>query len=611
MAYKQGALVRLDGAFTTLADTATDPTTVKITIVRPDRQRNTYVYGSGAEVVKDSTGNYHIDVSAVIPGTWTYWWHSEGAGQAADEKTFIVEASHGADAPGEAGRLGIDFFELQRAVGRELGIGRDPGTWQPNERRDAADIIRSGLRRFYWHEPLTTSSLQGKDGQVQKLKQVPATAWSFMEATTTLALIAGTTTYKLPEDFGEMLRDEFIYTTDQQPIALVSYEQILKMQAKQTSAGPPKYAAVSNIDATSTQYEVTFYPAPDIAYTLKYTYSVSPKELNENNPTPLGGAQHAETILEACLAACEKVLHGVEGIHEKKFLECLARSIQADANLTKPSEDSPWPLEDKASGLGINKAYLKRRIGLQMEFGAHTALWNHKQASEVDLALETGLRKFYSPMVLPGETYSHDWKFLKPVGTFTTQSGVSSYDLPAGYICMEGPLTFAPDEGDFWPHIEIVPEYRVRQKLAQDSSSGRPRFAAIRVKPIDPAGGTFYEVLCWPPADGEYEISYRYQVNPAGMPADATLPYGGQQHAQTLIEACLAAAEEQMGQVNGPHAMKYLECLRASVSSDRKTSAPEMLGPNRDNSDGVGDLDNGWHSMRDADYITTYRGVAY
>jgi hypothetical protein len=607
VAYKQGAQPRITNVFKQ-SGVAADPTTVKLTIVRPDGQRNTYTYLTDAQIVKASTGTYYIDLALDIPGTWTYRWFSEGTGKAADDKTLIVEANLATDAPGEAKRLGIDYFELQRAVGRELRIGRDPGTWQPNERRDVNDIIRSGTRRFYWHEPLTTSSLQGKDGQVQKLKQTPVTSWSFMETTATISLVAATNLYPLPDDFGEMLRDEFIYTTDQQPIALVSYEQILKMQAKQTSSGPPKYAAISNIDATSTQYQVTFYPTPDAAYTLKYTYSVSPKELNENNPIPLGGPIHAETILEACLAACEKVLHGTEGVHEKKFLECLARSIQADANLTKPTEDTPWPLEDKANGLNINKAYLKRRIGLQMEYGAHTALWNHKQASEVDLALETGLRKFYSPMVLPGEAYSYDWKFLKPIGTITTESGISSYDLPAGFICMEGPLTFAPDEGDFWPSLEIVPEYRVRQKLAQDSSSGRPRFAAIRVKPIDPAGGTRYEVLVSPPADGTYEISYRYQVNPAGMDNDACLPYGGQQHAQTLIEACLAAAEEQMDVKNGPHAQAFVLCLQASVSSDRKTSAAEFLGPNLDGSDRVGE----WReSIRDTDWITTVNGVAY
>jgi hypothetical protein len=607
--YKQGQSVRVNGEFRDSTDAYADPTAVLVTIVRPDGQRQTYTYSTDAQVVRSATGRYYIDVAAVVEGTWVYWWHSTGTGQAADEKTFIVEAAAAADAPDVPRSLGTNYSELQRAVGRLLRISREPGAWQPNERADVDDILRSGLRRFYWHPPLTTSSLQGTSGEIRKLKQETPHTWSFLKPTQSLTLAAGTHTYDLPDDFGEMVDGTFIFTTDQQPVALVGDEQIRQLQSQAARTGVPKYASISVLDGGATKYQVTFYPTPDAEYTVNYTYDIAPQDLSKTHPYPLGGPMHAETIVEACLAAAEKYLNDVEGLHEKKFLECLARSIVADQNLLRTHEDEPWPLEDKAKGLGVNKAYLKRLIGRELGCGPNPATWNHSEASEVDLALETGLRKFYVPMVLPGERDSYEWKFLKPIGTVTTNDAVYAYDLPSGFISLDGPMTFAPGDGTLYPGLQIVPESRIRQMLAGSTGTGRPQHAGLRVKPLDKAaGGTTWEVLFYPPPDDAYELSFPYSVNPIGMDNEATLPYGGQVHAQTIIEACLTSAEEQKGLVNGPHAVKYLECLRASVSIDRRAACPHTLGYNGDQSDRP---DDDW-LYRDLDSgVITYGGQAY
>src|SRR5262245_47032462 len=112
--YAQGDLAVASAVFT-VSDAAADPTTVKVTVVRPDSQRQTYTYTTDAQVVKDSTGNYHINLSCVVPGSWRVWWHAEGTGQAADEVTFIVTAAGAAEAPKTPRNLNTDFFEIQRA----------------------------------------------------------------------------------------------------------------------------------------------------------------------------------------------------------------------------------------------------------------------------------------------------------------------------------------------------------------------------------------------------------------------------------------------------------------------------------------------------------------
>jgi hypothetical protein len=92
-----GDKVRVSGAFTLVSSgAAVDPDTVSLIVTDPDGLETTYVYLTDAEVVKDSTGNYHADISASAPGTWYYRWLSTGNGQAGEAKHFHVRNKRGA-----------------------------------------------------------------------------------------------------------------------------------------------------------------------------------------------------------------------------------------------------------------------------------------------------------------------------------------------------------------------------------------------------------------------------------------------------------------------------------------------------------------------------------
>ena len=92
--YDQGALVRVTAAFTNSADAAIDPDVVNLSFKNPAGTVVTYVYVTDAELVKDSTGNYHVDIDAATAGTWYYRWWSTGAGQAARERAFDIRAAN-------------------------------------------------------------------------------------------------------------------------------------------------------------------------------------------------------------------------------------------------------------------------------------------------------------------------------------------------------------------------------------------------------------------------------------------------------------------------------------------------------------------------------------
>lgn len=608
--YQQGELAIVRGTFTNPETGApVDPSVVKVTIVSPDGQRNEYLYGTDAQVVKDSIGVYSIEVGCDIPGTFAYWWHSGGTGKAGDERTFTVTAAIGADPPGAPGTLDLTYPQILREVGRLVGQ-REPNKWPPEMRGDVADIIRSGLRRFYWSPVLPNAD--GKGATVH--------TWSFLTATSTISLAANDSMYALPDDFGEMLDGVFTHAAgsgaSKPPIGIIKEEQLRQLQAAANVTGTPKYAAIRQVAGTPMRYEALFYPTPDAAVTLTFDYSIAPPDLSETHPHPYGGPQHAETILEAILAEAEKkLLDERDGLHEKLFLECLARSITADRNLNNASDESPWPLDEgvPADGLNVTKAYLKRVIGRKLGYGTHPGTWSHAQASDVNGVLEAGLRKFYNPMVLPGERTPHEWSFLRPVHYLTTAGDVSRYDLPDDFSIIDGPIIHAPTAATIYAPIPIVGESQVRMRQEAQLGSARPQIAAVRPKPIDASGITRWELIMHPTPDGTYSLSFRYQSNPTAMPEDACLPYGGQPHAQTVVEACLCAAEEQMASLGTlttkqlVHGQKFLECLTRSIGHDRKASSPTTLGRNTDASDMP--VEGNWHETQSL--IHTYNGTRW
>jgi hypothetical protein len=88
--YKLGALARISGVFKDVAGNLIDPTTIALRVSKRSGT-STYTF-AGSTVIKDSTGNYHVDVSALERGTWLYEWRSTGTGQAAEHGEFVVEA---------------------------------------------------------------------------------------------------------------------------------------------------------------------------------------------------------------------------------------------------------------------------------------------------------------------------------------------------------------------------------------------------------------------------------------------------------------------------------------------------------------------------------------
>lgn len=71
-----------------------DPDTVTVKIYSPQGTITSYVYGTDAEVIKASTGDYYIDYTPNESGQWFYRWETTGTNEAiAVEGYFRVQYS--------------------------------------------------------------------------------------------------------------------------------------------------------------------------------------------------------------------------------------------------------------------------------------------------------------------------------------------------------------------------------------------------------------------------------------------------------------------------------------------------------------------------------------
>lgn len=93
MRVDQGQNVTIEQAFDESGEPF-DPDSVKLSVRRPGGKVRTYVYGTDAELVKDSTGRYHLDLLCHLPGLWYVRGFTETSGQqcAQEQQIVVIEA---------------------------------------------------------------------------------------------------------------------------------------------------------------------------------------------------------------------------------------------------------------------------------------------------------------------------------------------------------------------------------------------------------------------------------------------------------------------------------------------------------------------------------------
>lgn len=93
MAIQIGDIVRASAVFQNESSVDADPTTITMKYKNPAGDITTLVRGTDNELEKDSTGNYHVDITIDQSGFWYHQWIGTGAVAAGDEEKFEVEVT--------------------------------------------------------------------------------------------------------------------------------------------------------------------------------------------------------------------------------------------------------------------------------------------------------------------------------------------------------------------------------------------------------------------------------------------------------------------------------------------------------------------------------------
>ena len=92
--YDKGDMVRIASNFKDIAGADVDPTTIIFRIKQPDGTVEALTYETDPEVVRDSTGKYHYDLSLDQAGEYQYRVEGLGDVQAASQAKLRARSSN-------------------------------------------------------------------------------------------------------------------------------------------------------------------------------------------------------------------------------------------------------------------------------------------------------------------------------------------------------------------------------------------------------------------------------------------------------------------------------------------------------------------------------------
>lgn len=235
---------------------------------------------------------------------------------------------------------------------------------------------------------------------------------------------------------------------------------------------------------------------------------------------------------------------------------------------------------------------LRGEIGAFLGYGRGSdlgaAAWTDDQEANIEAALKSGLSQVYTPPPLGPTESSHGWTFLRPFADLVIEQGDLTVKLPESFGGFESDLyVVTPDSAARWASVRLTHEGHVQGlHAARPDQTGPPQVGCEQV--IDGTTGnesTRSRLYVWPKTDRAYTVRCQYKHMPDALTGNYPYPPGGAEHAELFKASCLAAAELQFDDAQGPRRAVFMQLLAASVAADRKRNVPSVIGYNGDRSD--------------------------
>lgn len=202
------------------------------------------------------------------------------------------------------------YQDLYNQVSKHLGTYGSSGP-SGSDLTEAQDYVKSGYLRF-----------------------LGAYDWTFRRRYTTLSTESGVEVYELPREFGGFrTRPRFSQRSGYPPLEAISEAEWQELrELGEYNSWPLKFCTrAGHYDPTDAQrWEVCFWPTPNAAFTLYYSYYYMPPALSDDTDYPMGGAEMAEAILASCLAAAEQRGDEAAGVQTERSVQLLSDAISLD-----------------------------------------------------------------------------------------------------------------------------------------------------------------------------------------------------------------------------------------------------------------------------------------
>lgn len=232
------------------------------------------------------------------------------------------------------------------------------------------------------------------------------------------------------------------------------------------------------------------------------------------------------------------------------------------------------------STLNLTLTELKVAVGDYLSFTRTAANWDSAATAKIEAAIASGLRQFYFTPLMPGQSVPHEWSFLKPEYRLALVANDNEYELPDNFAHIEDPITIESDS--VYQHVvKLTSQERINVFRQGAVTAGYPAFVALKLVTGNGASTPRYRLMVWPDPDQAYTLIFRYTMIPDLIVTAEPIPLCGAMHAETLMAACVAAAERMYLDGETIKQAEYQRLLMASIARDQKMSAPALISTRR------------------------------
>lgn len=192
------------------------------------------------------------------------------------------------------------------------------------------------------------------------------------------------------------------------------------------------------------------------------------------------------------------------------------------------------------------------------------------QRARIDDCIQSGVRQFYNPPAVEGADPNHVWSFLDLEGSIKTRAGQDRYILPSGIGAIAGSITCVEAKSQ----VVVTTADNLVKLSRKGYAGGKPLVAAVFAKAAFTGKGQAKELVLFPVPDKEYTLFFKASGDTGKLdPELKPLPMGGVEHAELIIESCLAIAEQRINDTRDIHTLAFERMLVAAQARDQRNRA--------------------------------------